>query len=69
MASEAIAQMFSVKKDVLLKLMNHEISNVGNPTLLHWAKSIEKNVEKIEILEKLLIEESKYWHNQLRQAF
>ena len=56
MASEAIAQMFSVKKDVLLilKLMNHEISNVGNPTLLHWAKSIEKNVEKIEILEKTI---------------
>ena len=56
MVSEAIAQMFPVKKDVLLilKLMNHEISNVGNPTLLHWAKSIEKNVEKIEILEKTI---------------
>ena len=29
-----------------LKLTNHDISNAGNPTLFHWAKSIEKNIEE-----------------------
>ena len=30
--------------------MNHNISNVGKPTLFRQAKSIEKNIEKIQIL-------------------
>ena len=47
-ASEAVAQTFSVKK-VFLKLMNHNISNVGNPTLLYPPKSIEKNADSLDL--------------------
>ena len=57
--------------------MNHNISNVGKPTLFHQAKSIEKNIEKIQILTqsieksywKKILREDKYWHNQLKRAF
>ena len=34
-----------------------------------FSKSIEKNIEKRSILAKLLIDKSKYYHNQLRKAF
>ena len=38
-------------ENVLGTLMNHDISNVwGNGTLFHQAKSIEKNIEKRQIL-------------------
>ena len=32
---------------MLLKLMNHDVSNLGNPTFFDLEKSIEKNIEKI----------------------
>ena len=37
--------------------MNHDRSNVNNPTLFQRTKSIEKNIEK-----------RKYWQNHLRKA-
>ena len=65
--------------------MNHEISKAiwGNPTLFHWAKSTEKNWEKMnsdtinweklfppgKIYWKKISRKDKYWHNQLKKAF
>ena len=46
-----------------LKLMNHDISNVGQP---HTFKSIEILLRKDNWL---LIQKSKYWHSQLSKAF
>ena len=38
--------LFLVFSEFLLKLINDDISNVGNPTLYHQTKSIEKNIAK-----------------------
>ena len=43
--NEIHQQLLKVVLDSL-KLMNHDISKVGKPTLFHRAKSIEKNIEK-----------------------
>ena len=32
--------------NIHLKLINHDINNVGNPKRFHWAKSIEKSVKE-----------------------
>ena len=42
-----------------LKLMNPNIAIWGNPTLFHWAKSIEKIFRKNKKCQKLLTEKSK----------
>ena len=39
--------------------MNHNTSNVGKPTLFHQTKSVEKNIEKIQILTQSI--EDSYW--------
>ena len=47
--------------------MNHDISYVR--VTPHFSNSIEKIFGKDKYQQKLLIEKSKYWHNQLRKAF
>ena len=55
-----------------LKLLNHDISNLGNSTLFHRAKPIEKILRKDIYWQKLLkgiLKKGKYWQNHLRKGF
>ena len=46
-----------------------EVNEQCGNTLFHQEKSVEKNTWKDRCWQKLLIEKSKYWHNQLRKGF
>ena len=55
---------------MILKLMNHDTSNVEvNPHFSTGENLLKKMLRKYEYWLKLLIEKSKYWYNELRKAF